>query len=126
MQAPAIALTVESAARTRKRRRTRRPRMLDLGSRGALAAGGGRRLDGRDNLALLERHGGLFHDGFIALQPALDVDRRPEVPAEYHVLEVQLVSRTHDRNAGALGIEDDGGGRHSPVRAGGGDLEIDV
>src|SRR6266852_7085588 len=120
MQAPAITLTVESEAKTRSRRRTRSPRIRGL------ASGGVWRLDGRDNLALLERHRGLFHDGFIALQSSLDVDRGSEVAAEYHVLEVQLVSRSHDRHAGALRIEDDRGGRDSPVRAGGADLEGDV
>src|SRR6266478_10154055 len=120
MQAPAITLTVESAAKTRSRQRTR-----SSGIRG-LASGGVWRLDGRDNLALLERHRGLFHDGFIALQSSLDVDRGPEVAAEYHVLKVQLVSGTHDRHTGALRIEDDRGRRDSPARAGGADLEGDV
>src|SRR2546422_5622854 len=120
MQATAIALTVESAPRTRSRRRTRSSRIRGL------APGGVWRLDGRDNLAFLERHRGLFHDGFIALQSGLDVDRGPEVATEYHVLKVQLVSRSHDRHAGALRIEDDRGGRDSPVRTGGADLEGDV
>src|ERR1700682_4157261 len=120
MQAPAITLTVESAARPGSWRRSRSPRIRGL------ASGGVWRLDGRDNLALLERHRGLFHNGFIALQPGLDVDRGPEVAAEYHILKVQLVSRSHDRHAGALRVEDDRGGRNSPVRAGGADLEGDV
>src|SRR5258705_6111878 len=120
MQAPAITLTVESAPRTRSRRSTRRSRIRGL------ASGGVWRLEGRDNLALLERHRGLLHDGFIALQSALDVDRGPEVAAEYHVLEMQLVSRSHDRHAGALRIEDDRGGGDAPMRAGGADLEGDV
>src|SRR2546426_5995361 len=120
MQASAITLTVESATRTRSRRRTWSPRIRGL------ASGGAWRLDGCDNLALLERHRGLFHNGFIALQPGLDVDRGSEVAAEYHVLKVQLVSRSHDRHAGALRIEDDRGGRDSPARAGGADLEGDV
>src|SRR6266581_2733316 len=117
MQAPDITLTVESAARTRSRRRTPRSRIRGL------ASGGVWRLDGRDNLALLERHRGLLHDGLIALQSGLDVDRGPEVAAEYHVLKVQLVSRSHDRHAGALRVEDDRGGRDSPGRTGGADLE---
>src|SRR5712691_6202332 len=120
MQAPAITLTVESAPRARNRRRTRSPRIRGLASRGVW------RLDGRDNLAFLERHRGLLHDGFIALQSGLDVDRGPEVAAEYHVLKVQLASRSHDRHAGALRVEDDRGGRDPPVRAGGADLEGDV
>src|SRR6266850_5553786 len=117
MQAPAITLIVESAPRTRSRRRTRSSRIRGL------ASGGVWRLDGRDNLALLERHRGLFHDGFIALQSGLDVDRGSEVAAEYYVLKVQLVSRSHDRHAGALRVEDDRGGRDSPVGTGGADLE---
>src|SRR5712692_5945044 len=120
MQAPASTLTVESAARTRSRRRTRSPRIREL------ASGGVWRLDGRDNLTFLERHRGLFHDGFIALQSGLDVDRGSEVAAEYHVLKVQLVSRSHYCHAGALRIEDDRSRRDSPVRAGGADLEGDV
>src|SRR5258705_4405932 len=117
MQAPASTLTVGSAARTRSRRRTRCPRIL--------ASGGVGRLEGRDNLALLERHRGLLHDGFIAQQSGLDIDRGPEVAAEYHVLEVQLVSWSHDRHAVALRVEDDRGGGNPPTRAGVSDFDGD-
>src|SRR5436189_189099 len=109
MQAPVITLTVESAARARSWRRTPSSRIREL------VSGGIWRLDRRDNLALLERHRGLLHDGFMTLQSSLDVDRGPEVTAEDHVLKVELASRFHDRHAGALRVEDDRGGRNSPV-----------
>src|SRR5580704_6673249 len=121
MQAAAVTLTVESAARPRSRRRTRPPRI-----RGLISSGGAWRLDWRNDLALLERDRGLLHDGFMAFQSALDVDRGPEVAPEDHVLKVQLIARSYDRDAGALRIEDDRGGRHAPARAGGADLEGDV
>src|SRR5262245_64216528 len=84
------------------------------------------RLDRLDNLTLLEVHGRLAHDRFVALQSGLDVDRGAEVPADRHLLKVQLVFRAHDRYAGALRVEDDRGRGNPPVSTGGTDLEADV
>src|SRR5258708_22326722 len=80
------------------------------------------RLHRLNNLTLLEGHRGLAYDRFVAMQSGLDVDRGPQVTAEDHRLEMQLVSRAHDRDAGALRIEDDRGRRNPPVRAAGADL----
>src|SRR6266404_867437 len=97
MQPAASTLIVESAARaTRGRRdggRTSPSRRVA-------------RLDGLDNLALLERYGGLRHDRFVTVQSGLDIDRSAEITADHDVLKVQLVSRPHDHHPGALRVED--------------------
>src|SRR2546429_2902288 len=112
MQPPAVMAIVESAMQTRS----------GTARRNALFSGGFLRLDRPDNLALLQRHGRLFHDRFVAAQSVLNVDRRAEVAAEHHRLKVQPVARSDDRDARALRVEDGSGCRDAPTRAGGPDL----
>src|SRR2546430_14677919 len=118
MQPPAITLTAENAARTT----LRRPRCPRDRTR-ASASGGMPRLDRRDHPAFLERERGLRHDGFVAVQSGLHVDRSPEVPTQHHWLKMQFVSRADDGDPGALPVEDDGGGWHAPAGARRCDLE---
>src|SRR3989449_9771346 len=121
MQPPAITLTIARAAGTTySRPRSWRDRTRRSATRRVL------RLDGGNNLALLERHGGLLHDRLVALKSGLDVDCGPEVAADHPLLKAQFVSRPHDRDLGALRVEDDRGGRNPPARPGGRDLEADV
>src|SRR5207248_1472265 len=97
MHAPAVTATatVERAMQTRRR----------AARTGALPAGGFLRLDWLDNLALLKRHGRLLHNRFVAAQSVLNVDRRAEVPAEHHRLEVQPVARPDDCDPSTLCVE---------------------
>src|SRR5258705_3620434 len=112
MQPPAMTHTAHSAARTaRGRSRLRRDRIRGSAPRRALG------FDGRDTLALLEGHRRLLHDRFVALQSGLDVDRGPEVATEHYLLKTQRVFRLHDRDPGALRVEDDPGDGHPPARA---------
>src|SRR5882724_12680438 len=121
MQPPAMTHAAHSAARTaRDWRRLRRDRIRGSAPRRVLG------FDRRDTLALLEGHRRLLHDRLVAPQSRLDVDRGPEVATEYHLLKTQRVSRSHDRDPGALRIEDDRAGWHPPVRARRRDLERDV
>src|SRR3989454_10259691 len=121
MQPPAMIHTAHSAARTaRDLSRPRRDRIRGLAPGRALG------FDRRDTLALLEGHRRLLHDRLVALQSSLDVDRGPEVATEHHLLKTQRVLWPHDRDPGALRVEDDRGGWYPPVRARRRDLERDV
>src|SRR6266852_2364593 len=99
MQPPAATIATENAAQAASR--TARTR--------ALSAGGFLSLDRLDNLSLLKRHGRLLHDRFVAAQSVLNIDRRPEVAAEHHRLEMHLVVGADDCDARALCVDDRGG-----------------
>src|SRR2546422_10525312 len=101
MQPPAMIHTAHSAARTaRDLSRPRRDRIRGLAPGRALG------FDRRDTLALLEGHRRLLHDRLAALQSSLDGDRGPEVATEHHLLKMQRGLCPHDRDPGALRVED--------------------
>src|SRR5437870_13711925 len=108
MQPPAMAHTAHSAARTVRGRSRLRPDRIRGSSPGRVLG-----FDGRDTLALLERHCRLLHDRLVALQSGLDVDRGPEVATEHYLLKAQRVSRPYYRDPAALLVEDDSGSRDS-------------
>src|SRR5438105_3444754 len=84
------------------------------------------RLDGRNDLSILERNIGLLDERLITLQPGLYVDRVAKIPPHDNLLHVQFVIRPHEHDLRAFGIEDQRGGRDLPTLADRAGLERDV